>query len=291
MPTFDTPEPISVAIDVSVGHVHLVATDRNTTVVEVRPHNGAKRGDTSAAEQTRVEYSDGHLSIAAPKGWRHLTPLGGRESIDVEIALPAGSQLRGAAAVADLRATGRLGDCRFKISAGSIKLAESGSAQLKTSVGDIIVERVAGDADITTSSGALRVGAIDGAAVVKNSNGETWIGAVGGDLRVNSANGRIVVERAQSAVVAKTANGDIRLGEVGRGIIRAETNRGRVDIGVVEGVAAFLDLKTQFGNVRSGLDASPEPQAGEDSVEVRARTSLGDITISRARVADAGRKK
>ena len=242
-------------------------------------------------QQTRVEFGDGELSIRAPKGWRNFTPLGGRESVDVEIALPTGSQLRGGAAVAALRSTGRLGECRFKISAGNIRIAESGSAQLQTSVGDITVEHVAGDAELTTSSGALRVDRIDGAAVVKNSNGETSIGQVGGDLRVSSANGRIVVDRAWASVVAKTANGDIRIVGVERGAIRAETARGTVDIGVVDGVPAFLDLKTQFGNVRNSLAAASEPQPDEDSVEVRARTAFGDITISRAVAGEAKQKR
>ena len=168
MPTFDTPGPITVTVDLTVGEVRIVATDRTDTVVEVRPSNAAKRGDVVAAQQTRVVFSDGELSIKTPKGWRNFTPLGGRESVDVEIGLPAGSQLRGDAAVAALRCTGRLGDCRFKASAGNIRIAEAGSVQLKTSVGDISVEQVSGDAELTTSSGALRVDRIAGSAVIKN---------------------------------------------------------------------------------------------------------------------------
>jgi hypothetical protein len=277
-------------VELSVGDLRIVASERNDTVVEVRPSNSSKRGDVNAAQQTRVEFADGRLLIKAPKGWRHFTLLGGRESVDVEIELPVGSQLRGEAAVAALRCTGRLGECRFKISAGNIHIARSGSVQLKTSVGDITVEQVAGDAELTTSSGALRVDSIDGTAVVRNSNGETWIGDVGGDLRANSANGKIVVDHARATVVAKTANGDIRIDEVARGAIRAETARGRVDIGVVDGVPAFLDLKTQFGNVRNNLDAAPQPEPDEDSVEVRARTSFGDITISRSLPGAANRR-
>jgi len=285
MPTFETPEPISVTVELSVGDLRIVAGDRTDTVVEVRPTNSSKRGDVTAAQQTRVEFADGRLLVKAPKGWgwRQLAPFGGGESVDVEIELPAGSRLQGSAAVAALRSTGRLGECRFKISAGNITVAKSGSAQLKTSVGDITVEQIAGDADLTTSSGALRVDSIEGTAVVRNSNGETWIGDVRGDLRVNSANGKIVVDRAGATVAAKTANGDIRLDEVAHGAISAETARGRVDIGVANGVPAYLDLKTQFGNVRSNLEATAQPQPGEDSVEVRARTAFGDITISRAR--------
>ena len=287
MATFATPDPITVTVELCVGDLRIVASERRDTTVEVRPSNSARKGDVAAAEQTRVEFADGRLLVKAPRGWRHFAPLGGRESIYVEIALPAGSDLRGEAAVVALHGSGRLGECRFKISAGSIDIADAGPVQFRTSAGDITVGRVGGDAELTTSSGALRVDRIDGAAVVKNSNGETRIGEIAGDLRVSGANGNIVVDRALATVVAKTANGDVRIGEVAHGAVQAETARGRVEIGVADGVAAWLDLKTGFGNVRNSLQAAAQPEAGEARVEVRARTAFGNISITRSLARDA----
>ena len=143
----------------------------------------------------------------------------------------------------------------------------------------------ASDAEVSTSSGAVHIERVDGSAVVKNSNGDTWIGEITGELRVNAANGRIVVGHAHSSVTAKTANGDVRLDDVTRGAVVAHTASGKVEVGVHDGVAAWLDLSTSFGTVRSDLDASDQPSEGEDSVEVRARTAFGDITIRRASVA------
>lgn len=282
MTTFETPEPISVTVELAVGDIRIEASDRTDTVVEVRPSDSTKKSDVAAAHQTRVEYAGGRLLVKAPKSWKQYSPFGGGESIDVQIELPSGSQLRGDAAVATLHSTGRLGDCNFKTSVGDIRVGAAGGVQLKTSVGDITVDQAVGDAEVTTNSGAVRIDSIDGAAVVKNSNGETWIGDVTGDLRASSANGNIVVEHAHAAVVAKTANGNVRIDEVKRGAILVETARGRVEIGVADGVAAWLDLKTGFGRVENSLDDSPEPEANEDTVEVRARTAFGDITISRA---------
>lgn len=282
MPIFDTPQPITVVVELGVGDLRIVASERRDTAVEVRPTDTARKGDVDAARRTRVEYADGRLLVRAPKGWRSFSPGGGRESIDVEIGLPNGSELRGDAAVAAMRSTGRLGECRFKVAAGSIDIADAGAVELRTSAGDITVGHVGGDAELSTSSGAVRVGRVDGAAVVKNANGETRIGEITGDLRVSGANGSIVVDRAQATVVAKTANGDVRLGKVASGGIRAETARGRIDVGVADGVAAWLDLVTSFGNVRNGLDATESPRAGEGTVEVRARTAFGDITVNRA---------
>jgi hypothetical protein len=75
----------------------------------------------------------------------------------------------------------------------------------------------------------------------------------------------------------------VRLDDIGSGAVLAETARGRIEIGVREGVAAWLDLRTQFGRVTNNLDDAAQPEPGDDTVEVRARTSFGDITVGRAR--------
>jgi Toastrack DUF4097 len=289
MPTFDTPEPIFVTVELGVGDLRIVASDRTDTMVEVRPSDGAKKSDVTAAEQTRVEYADGRLLIKAPKGWRQYTFRGGGESIDVQVDVPAGSHVRGEAGVAALRCSGRLGECRYKTGVGDIQLDQAGPVQLKTGGGDITVDQAVGDAELTTGSGAVQIDRIDGAAVVKNSNGDTWIGEVTGDLAVNAANGKISVDQAHATVAAKTANGDVRLGEVTHGAVLAQTGMGKVEIGILDGVAAWLDLNTRFGNVQNDLDAAERPEPGEDSVEVRARTSFGDITIHRSFGNDTGK--
>jgi hypothetical protein len=289
MPTFDTPEPISVTVEFGVGDLRIVASDRTDTTVEVRPSDPAKEADVTAAEQTRVEYSGGRLLIKAPKNWRQYTFRGGGESVDVQVELPAGSHLRGETGVAALRCQGRLGECRYRTGIGDLQLDQAGAVQLRTGVGDITVERAGGDAELTTGSGSLRIDGIDGAAVVKNSNGDTWIGRVTGDLRVNAANGRISVDQASGAVAAKSANGDVRLGEVAHGAVLAQTAFGKVEIGIRDGVAAWLDLNTRYGTVRNDLDTADRPGAGEDAVEVRARTAFWDITIHRSSADDPGK--
>ena len=289
MPVFDTPEPIAVTVELGVGDLRIVAGDRTDTVVEVNPSDPAKKGDVTTAEQTRVEYAGGRLLIKAPRSWRRYTPMGGGESIDVQVELPAGSHLRGEAGVAALRCQGRLGECHYKTGFGDIQLDQADAVQLRTGMGDVAVERAAGDAQVSTGSGSLRVDRIDGAAVVKNSNGDIWIGEVAGNLRVNTANGRISVDRAGEAVAAKSANGDVRLGEVAHGTVLAQTALGKVEIGIRDGVAAWLDLNTRFGSVHNDLGPTERPGPGEDAVEVRARTSFGDITINRSVAADSGK--
>ena len=282
MRTYETPEPISLSFELGIADIHIAAGERTDTVVDVRPSNPDSKADVAAAEHTRVELVDGRLSVKAPKDWRRYTPQSGRESIDVEIALPSGSRVDGEAGVAELRSTGRLGELRYKAGAGAIRLDQTGPLTIQTGAGNVSVEQAQGGAEIKTGSGAIEVGGVDGPAKVRNANGNTWIGDVAGELRANAANGRIAVDRAGAAVQAKTANGDILLGAVGHGSVVAETAFGRVDIGVVDGVPAWLDLNTKFGKVSNELEASDRPGPGDTAVEIRARTSFGDIAVHRA---------
>jgi hypothetical protein len=62
-----------------------------------------------------------------------------------------------------------------------------------------------------------------------------------------------------------------------------------VEIGACDGVAAWLELDTKFGNVQNDLVAAGRPEPDEDAVEVHARTSMGDITIHRSLESHTGK--
>jgi DUF4097 and DUF4098 domain-containing protein YvlB len=282
VPTFDTPEPISAVLEIGVGDISIEAGDRADTVVEVTPGDAAKPADVRAAEQTRVEFTGGQLLVKTPRNWRQYSFRSGHESVDVRIELPAGSQVRVEAGVAGVRSQGRVGECRVSTGVGEVQLDQAGPARLKTGAGDITVRRVTGHCEIASGTGAIRVGHVDGDAVVKNSNGDTLVGAITGDLRASSANGTITVDQAGGSVTAKTARGNVRLGEVRGGTVEAQTGFGQIDVAVADGVAAWLDLDARFGEVRSSLDAAGQPEPGEDSVEIRARSSFGNIEIRRS---------
>jgi len=133
-----------------------------------------------------------------------------------------------------------------------------------------------------SGAGKIQLGDVEGAAVVKNSNGDTAIDSVTGDVRVRAANGQILLVRAGAGVDAKTSNGSIRLGEVVRGSVVLGTAAGNLDIGIAEGTAAWLEVNTGFGHVRNQLQNATRPDEADETVEVRGRTSYGDITIHRS---------
>ena len=281
MPTFDTPEPITATIDVVSGDVRISAGDRNATSVTVDPADASNDEDRRAADQTRVEYANGQLLVRAPK-LRSWHPRSSGGAINLTIELPVGSHVHGDGSLADFTCDGPLCECRIKTGLGHIRLDQAETSSLKTGIGDISVDRATGHADITAGSGEVRVRELDSSAVIKNSNGDTWVGQAGGELRVSAANGSIAVEAAQAGVVAKSSNGDVRLGEAVRSSVVLETKLGDLEVGIPDGTAAWLDVRARAGRVHNALDVAEAPEPSAETVEVRARTSAGDVVIRRA---------
>ena len=281
MPKYETPQPISVTLELGVGDVRITASDRTDTVVEIRPTDEANESDVQAAQQVRVDYTDGKLRVIGPKA-RLFDFSRKTRSVDVTIDLPDGSQVSAETQLGDFRCAGRLGECRLKTSMGNLWLGRTGPARLDTSAGHITAEGIAGNAEISTGTGKIQIGRVEGTAVVKNSNGDTTIEAVTGDVRVRAANGDISVGRAGAGVDAKSSRGSIRLGEVVRGSVLLGTAMGDLEIGIAEGTAARMELDTGFGHLRNLLQNTTRPEEADETVEVRGRTSYGDITIQRS---------
>src|SRR5262245_11620164 len=100
MPAFDTPQPIDVRVELGLGNLRVVASDRADTVVDVSPTHPNAREDVGAVEQTRVELTAGRLLVKAPKGWKYFGPSKHTGSVDIVIELPTASRLSVDAAMA-----------------------------------------------------------------------------------------------------------------------------------------------------------------------------------------------
>jgi hypothetical protein len=281
MPVFDTPEPITVQIDMPAGDAWITASDRADTVVEVRPRHATSKADVTAAEQTTIEYAHGRLLIRSPRSWRRYSLFSSGPEIDILVQLPSGSHVRAEADWAPFRGEGRLGECHFK-TGGMVRVAETAALAVDSAHGGVTADRVAGDLRVTTSSGTVRIGAVTGDAEIKNTSGECWVGSADGDVRVSTSSGDITVDHAHRAVNARTAHGSIRIGEVVRGAIDLTTSYGAIEVGVRAGTAAWLDLSSRHGRVSNTLSDAGGPEASDEMAEVRASTSYGPITVHRS---------
>ncbi|MGP3977737.1 DUF4097 family beta strand repeat-containing protein [Streptomyces sp. 8N114] len=277
MPSYETPEPISAAINLPAGTLRLLTTGRGATSVEVQPSDPEKKSDVQAVEQTRVEYANGKLKVKAPRQRGSQSGM-----LDIVVELPDGSDLEIRSSSLDLRSKGRLGELRCRSASGDIDLDVTGPLDLDTASGDVTVNRVAGRIDVQLGSGDVHIHEIDGSGCVKSSSGDLRVGNVTGELRLNAASGDIALSVAHADVQAKAVTGNIVLGEVARGSVAAETSTGQLKIGIRDTVPAWLDLHSQTGSVHNALATTDGPEQGEETVKVEARSLSGDIVIHRS---------
>ncbi len=279
MPTYTTPTPIDLAINVAVGAIEVVASDRADTVVTVSPTSPAKEADRRAAEETTVDFDGQRLTVVTPKP--RFTLVGPGESVDLRVELPTGSRLTAEIAAGSVRTTGRLGATRVKASSGSAHLDATGDLWLRAGHGSASVVAADGSVEVVADHGQIRLGRITGDAVLKASHGSVQVEESGGDLEARLSYGDLEVGRALGSVVAKTAYGSVSLGEVSTGAVEAESGYGEVSVGVRAGVPAWLDLASKNGRVRNELEADSAPAGSEQAVTVRVRTQFGDIDVRR----------
>lgn len=281
MPTFNTPSPIDLAINVQVGRIDVIASDRTDTVVTVSP-TSTKAIDRRGVEQTKIAFEDERLSIIGPKPRISWIGSGPYESVDVKVELPAGSRVSAELAVGNVRTAGRLGATRIKAATGAVDVDAAGDLWLRSGHGSTTVGTVDGGLDVTAAYGQIRVGSVSGDALLKSSYGGIQVGESGGDLEAKLSYGDLEITKSLGSVTAKTAFGGIQLGEVSSGSIQVDSGYGQMFIGVKPGVSAWLDLSSKNGNVRNELAGDSAPKSTEETVSVRARTQGGDITIQRA---------
>lgn len=261
MPTFATPEPIDVRIEAGSGSIHLVATDRSDTVVAVRPRDESRSSDVWAAEHTQVDFSDGKLMVTGAK--RGL-PLFRGGATYIEIALPARSRLNASLASADMRAEGEFADFRF-----------TGASS------DVEVDVVTGKIKAVNSSGSFTVRAAEGSASVATASGRVTIGDLDGNLKFKGASGSLTVDRLRGHLKSKTASGSVAVVAAVRGAVSAHTTSGEVEVGIVEGTAARLDIITGSGVVTNTLRPADGPEQGDETLVLEVRSASGNIRIHR----------
>jgi hypothetical protein len=281
MPTFDTPAPIEARLHFGfvVANVRVTAEPRADTEIEVRPVDAGRKADQRVAEQTRIDFAGGVLTVQAPK----LSSFFGRTgAVDVRLRLPETSGLAGETGMGEVVTEGRLGEVRFKTGYGDLRVEQADEVYVKSSSGDVTIGE-AGGAEVVASNGRVDVGRVAGAVRVQHSNGASRIGEASGEVTVRASNGVVSVERAYGDVTVRTANGRIEIGEVVRGTVTLETAAGSLAVGVREGTAAWLDLSASAGQVRNELAVGDAPAGDDETVSITARTSVGNITVRRAR--------
>jgi DUF4097 and DUF4098 domain-containing protein YvlB len=282
MPTFITPGPIDLAINLQVGRIDVIASDRADTVVTVTP-TSSKPGDRRGVGDTKITFDKERLSVIGPKAKISWIGPNSGDSVDITVELPIDSRLTAEIAVGNVHTTGRLGATRIKSATGSVDIETTADLWLRAAHGTATVGTVHGSLDVTSAYGQITIGSVAGDALLRSSYGGVRVSESGGELEAKLSYGDLDITNALGSVTARTAFGGIHLVEVSRGSIQLESGFGQVSIGVRPGVAAWLDLSSKDGRVRNELAGESTPDPSEQTVTVHARTGSGDITVQRAR--------
>ena len=72
-----------------------------------------------------------------------------------------------------------------------------------------------------------------------------------------------------------------RLGEAMRDSVVLETHLGDIEVGIRDGTAAWLDVRAAAGKVLNALESADAPEPSAETVQVRARTTAGNVVIRR----------
>jgi DUF4097 and DUF4098 domain-containing protein YvlB len=271
MPTFDTPAPAAVRVDVPAGAVTVQTWSEPRVDVEVT----AKRNDDAsraAAEETRIEASERggrhEIAVRAPKreGGRFGISWGRGAELDVVVRCPEGTHVDLTTHSADLDARGTLGEVGVRSASGDASVLEAQSLSFATASGDLTAGFVAGPLTVKSASGDIDVKDVAGAATASTVSGDLRIGHAGGTAAVSTVSGDIDVELADAGVRANAVSGD-------------------VVVAMRPGLGLWIDVQSVSGDVSSELDVGDAPAGEGEPVELRVRTVSGDVRVSRARAA------
>ncbi|WP_181309797.1 DUF4097 family beta strand repeat-containing protein [Nocardioides campestrisoli] len=273
--SFTTPDPIHLNVEVDRGTVTLDATDaardRGETLVSVQGRQ---------ADAVEVTQDDGVVSVTAPRP-RVGFLSGTEQSVHVHVELPTGSVAVVRAGSAGTTVTGALATLAVKSGSGSLTVARlAGQGLVQTGSGDVAIDVVAGELQVTSGSGDVSLGLVEAATTVSTGSGDIRVETLEADLSVKTGSGDLDVVRSRADVAMTTGSGDTRLRTVHRGRVGVRGASGDVHLSIPRGVPVWTDVTTASGGIRSSLSPVGEPADGQDHVELRMKTSSGDIVLT-----------
>ena len=169
----------------------------------------------------------------------------------------------------------------LRTSGGDIDLDRlQGEFNARTSGGDIDAGEIDGPAEAHTSGGDITIGSITGSAEIGTSGGDIEIGAASGAIGMRTSGGDIDLRRAGGAVSAETSGGDIEIGD-SRGSVDARTAGGDIEVNFAGAAEAGGELRTMGGDVKvylsedARLEIDANAMGGEVSLEFASTDTSG----------------
>jgi DUF4097 and DUF4098 domain-containing protein YvlB len=215
-----------------------------------------------------------------PKGKGGL--FGRKGQVRATIAVPHESAMRVETGSADLKARGRFAKSSVRSGSGDVELDQIAEGDVQAGSGDVEVLRVIGSFKVKTGSGDVTIGPMGGDADIMAGSGDVTLETVKGTLKAKTGSGDVVIAGAGDRVDAMAGSGDVVVNRVERGEVYVKTGSGDITIGVAEGTAAYLDIQTVTGDVKSSLDVAAAPVDGDSRVSINVVSGTGDVVLQRA---------
>ena len=180
-------------------------------------------------------------------------------STDVTVEMPAGGRVSIKTASGDVRVSVPLDELFVKVAASDVRVGiVHGSCTVKSASGGVALER-AGDAQLASASGDIRVDRVDTDLAATTASGDITVGSFGRTAILKTASGEIVVDRFEAADLdTKSMSGSIR-------------------VGLPPGLEVDADLQSLSGSIRNELGEPSGPRFGR--AHLRAKTLSGDIVL------------
>ncbi len=132
-----------------------------------------------------------------------------------------------------------------------------GRFEFQTSLGNVSVQQVLGDADIFTGAGEVQLGAVSGSCRIRSGGGPLQLGEVFGVLNLETRAGDIMVDTARRGGTIYTRGGTIRLLYTS-GPTRLISGGGDIH---VRQAAAPVSADTASGDIAITIDAASKTRA------------------------------
>lgn len=153
----------------------------------------------------------------------------GRESVDVNIEVPAGTALD------------------VKTISGDVECSSAEIAQL----------------DFSSVSGDLKCAALHGSAQLKTVSGRLSCGPIQGSLQAKTTSGSVQTEAVHGSIDIATVSGSVSSCIAIPADVQTKTVSGDIVISIVPDLAVAVDARSISGKLRStiALDSDPQPEA------------------------------
>lgn len=247
------------------GSVRVRATDGEEARVEARYSSRSGGGGDPESEgaisvkrgesELIIELNDPSTGIGSVLGALGRMTGIGRPSVDFDVSLPAGTDLRLSGVSADLDIRGMSGDQEIRTVSGDLSLDEvSGRIVLHSVTGDVLLRGDVVSLDGTTTSGDL--------SAVANEFGDVRLRSVSGDMRLAGGFSRGPTHSIESV------SGDLELSPLNGMTIRMSTLSGAI--------------KSELSHRLESRGGRRTATVGDGAADVSVRTMSGDVTILRS---------